>query len=371
MVSDMPEYLLTFLILLMVAAVFYVLYDRYFGKPTKTESELYVDALRDLLDGRQESAFTKLRQVVADDSNNIDAYIRLGKILRDNKKPDRALQVHQDLTLRSGLSSAQKAEILHHLYADYSALNDLDMAQAALKELITLKPRDRWAYINLLELQKKAETWDEAYDTAVMLLKIEGNKSKKPLATFKYQMGQAHYRRREHHKARVLFKEALGFDPTYVEAYLAIGDSYHQENRSEDAVNFWKKLISAVPNEGHRVIERLKKTLFDLGRYGEINSICEDILKHSPKNLEARICLAEFNEKKGDSDLAEQILVGITDDYPDELKAVIELIRIYLEKGETGKILDTVRDLENKRRKRKFRASSPIADTSLIGISNK
>ncbi|UCG62000.1 MAG: tetratricopeptide repeat protein [Candidatus Zixiibacteriota bacterium] len=367
----MPEYFFAFVILLIIAAIFYMLYDRYLNKPVKSESELYVEALRDLLDGRQESAFTKLRQVVIDDSNNIDAYIRLGQILRENRKPDRALQVHKDLTLRSGLNQDEKAEILRQLYADYLALNDLDMAQAALKELVTVKSRDRWAYTRLLEIQKKAETWDEAYDTAVMLLKIESNKSKKPLAAFKYHMGETLYKKREYHKARVLFKEALGFDPTYVPAYLSIGDSYHEEKRYEDAVNFWSKLISAVPDEGHLVIERLKRTLFDLGRYGEIHGICEDILKDSPGNLEARMCLAEFHEKKGDSDLAQQILEGVVDDYPNELKAVAELIRIYLNKSERDKIQKLVRNLEQKRQKLQFHVSSPVADTSLIGISKK
>ncbi len=367
----MPEYFFAFIILLIVAAIFYVLYDKYVNRPVKSDSELYVEALCDLLDGRQESAFTKLRQVVIDDSNNIDAYIRLGQILRENKKPDRALQVHKDLTLRSGLTPEEKAEILKQLYADYVDLNDFDMAQAALKELVTLKTRDRWAYTRLLEIQKKSEAWDEAYDTAVMLLKIEGNKSKKPLAAFKYHMGETHYRKREYHKARVLFKEALGFDPTYVPAYLAIGDSYYEEKRFEDAVNFWSKLISAVPDEGHRVIERLKKTLFDLGRYGEIHGICEDILKDSPRNLEARLCLAEFHEKKGDNDLSQQILEGVVDDYPNELKAVAELIRVYLNKGEHNKIQDLVRNIEQKRQKLQFRVSSPVADTSLIGISKK
>jgi lipopolysaccharide biosynthesis regulator YciM len=367
----MAEYFITFIILMVLAAIFYLLYDRYVNRPVKTESELYVEALRDLLDGKQESAFTKLRQVVVEDANNIDAYIRLGQILRDNKKPDRALQVHKDLTLRAGLSVDEKTEILQQLYADYLDLNDLDMAQAALKELVTLKSRDRWAYTQLLELQKKSEAWDEAYDTAVMLLKIEGNKSKKPLAAFKYHMGEALYKKREYHKARVLFKEALGFDPTFVPAYLSIGDSYYEEKRFEDAVNFWNKLISAVPNEGHRVIERLKKTLFDLGRYGEIHSICEDILSHAPRNLEARLCLAEFHEKKGDSDLAEQVLVGVVDDYPNEIKAVTELIRIYLEKGDSGKIQQLVRSVEQKRQKLQFNTASPVADTSLIGISKK
>ena len=136
-------------------------------------------------------------------------------------------------------------------------------------------------------------------------------------------------------------------------------------------MSFWNKLIATVPDEGHQVIERLKKTLFDLGRYGEINSICQAILKHSPKNLEARLCLAEFHEKKGEMDIAEEILSSIVDDYPHEIKAVVELIRIHLQKGENKKIHDLIRTIENKRQKLQFRAASKIADTSLIGITNE
>jgi tetratricopeptide (TPR) repeat protein len=156
-----------------------------------------------------------------------------------------------------------------------------------------------------------------------------------------------------------------------VASYLAIGDSYHDEKRHEDAVNFWKKLISTVPNQGHQVIERLKKTLFDLGRYGEIHSICEEILKHAPRNRDARLCLAEFHKKKGDTDVAEEILSNIVSDFPQDMKAVTELIRIYLEKNDTARIRELVGTLENKEQIQQFRSSSKIVDTSLIGITEE
>ncbi len=82
----MLEYTLQFLLLLLIVIAAYLIYERYSGKQRKADSALYVDALRDLLDGRQESAFTKLRQVVSEDAANLDAYIRLGQILRENNK---------------------------------------------------------------------------------------------------------------------------------------------------------------------------------------------------------------------------------------------------------------------------------------------
>ncbi|MCK4573655.1 MAG: tetratricopeptide repeat protein [candidate division Zixibacteria bacterium] len=364
----MAEYLFTFFVLLVISAVAYLAYEHFLRPTAKTGSELYQEALRDLLDGRQEKAFSKLRQVIAEDSGNIDAYLRLGKILRDNKKPDKALQVHKDLTLRTGLSSHEKVEVLEQLYADFFELGEFDQAQAALKELISVDPRDRRAHINLLKLQEKAGHWDEAYDSAVKILKLEGNKSKKPLAGYKFHMAEELYKKREYHKARILFKEALGLDPTCVQAYLMIGDSYLEEKRFEDAVNFFNKLIDAVPDQGHLVIERLKKTLFTLGRFGDIVDICENILKHSPKNLEARLTLAEFYDKKGDTTAAEQMLAEIVEETPENTKAVCELIRLYLARDDKKKIKELIRDIEHRREKMKSASVSKIVDTSLIGI---
>jgi lipopolysaccharide biosynthesis regulator YciM len=364
----MTEYFAVFFVLLVGAIAFYLAYERFFRGRKKPDSSFYVDALRDLLDGRSESAFTKLRQVVASDTSNIDAYLRLAQILREHNKPERALQVHKDLTLRSGLSREQKAAILHQLGADYLTLGELDTAQAAFTELISLMPQDRRAYEQLLKTHKRLLQWDEAYDVAAQVLKLEGNKSKKPLAVFRYQKGLELEKKDEHRKARGLFKEAIGLDGEFVPAYLAVGDSYIVEERFEDAVNFWNKLIVAVPSEGHQVIERLQKTLFDLGRFGDITGVCRDILKHSPRDFKVRMTLAKFYEKKGEMDLAEELMARLVEDEPENLTAIIELIRLYLDKKEPQKIKALLRDLEQDREKRRKTAAHGVVDTSLIGI---
>jgi len=354
----MVEYLLLILVLLFGALAFYFLYERYYKKAGGAEPTLYVESLRNLLDGKQEAAFTKLRQVVAEDVNNIDAYIRLGQILREHNRPDRALQVHKDLTLRFGLSRSDKGSILKELASDYMALNENTTADAALAELISLDPENHWGYIQRLKLQEKAGQWEDAYETAARILKIESNKSRKPLARYKYQFGEQLFKQREYHKARVAYKEAIGLDPTFVSPYLAVGDSYYEEERFEDAVNFWTKLIAAVPEQGHLVIDRLKNTLFDLGRFGEIVEICRSILEHSPKNVEARRALAEFSEKKGDLEAAAEALEQIVDDQPEDAKAIIELVRIYLEQNERSKLTELRRRLDRRREKAKAGAKA-------------
>ena len=362
------EYLITIVILIGLGFVAYMGWERMSTNRKRPDASLYVEALRDLLDGFKERAFGKLRQVVAEDSNNIDAYLRLGQILREHNRADRALQVHKDLTLRTGLSTSQKAQILWQLAEDYQATNDAATALEALTELTELQPNNHAAFSRLLAAQKTAGRWEEAYDTAVKLLKLESNKSKKPLAPLKFQQGKALYEKREYHKARIVFKEAIGLDPQFVPAYLAIGDSYSEEQRSEDAVNFWVKLISAVPDQGHQVIDRLARTLFDLGRYGEIVDICQNILAHAPRNVEARMTLARFYRRKGDLDAARGFLVDLVEDSPDQTIALLELIRIYLELGEHQKIEELCRRVGKRQVTPPPSGKDTVADASLMGI---
>ncbi|MEW5994711.1 MAG: tetratricopeptide repeat protein, partial [Candidatus Zixiibacteriota bacterium] len=240
--------------------------------------------------------------------------------------------------------------------------------KAAMRELVELQPQNRWAQSTLLQLLKQSGEWDEAYNTAAALVKLDAGTSKKPLAVFKYHQANELYRKKEYHKARIVFKEALGLDPTLAPAYLAIGDSYYEEDRFEDAVNFWSKLIETVPDQGHRVIDRLKKTLFDLGRFGEIAEICERILKYSPKNLEARLTLAEFHEKKDDLDTALEILTQVVEDTPGNLPAVMALVRLYLERGEHGQIENLFRMLERHHEKLQGTSPETRADVEPISI---
>lgn len=360
----MLEYLSVILILVLVAAMVYLLWERFSRTVRQPQTNtLYTEALRDLLDGREETAFTKLRQVVTEDSENLDAYLRLGRILREHGQPQRAIQVHKDLTLRRGLSREDKLAILREIAQDAQAVKDSKMAEEALNEMMSIDSGNHWAHSQMLELLEKAQRWDEAYDAAASLLRLEANKSKKPLAKFKLQAAEQLFKKREYHKARVLYKEALGLNPTLERAYLAIGDSYYEEKRFEDAVTFWTKLISAVPDKGHLVIDRLKKTFFDMGRFGDIQGICEIILEHSPKNLEARLALSQFYEKKGDLESAVELLERVVEDHPSDTFGILELVRVYQERGDNRKISQLIRNLQRRLGEQSRRA----ADQSSVG----
>ncbi len=342
----METIIVIFLLAVIALVLVYMIYGRYRREKKSTEPTLYIEGLQALLDGKEEMAFSRFREVVSEDTSNIDAYVRIGNILRKYGKADRALQVHKDLTIRHDLTVTQKVRILKALAEDFFDLEDYDSAIAALDELLTLDSQSRRAVEKLLQCHEKKQDWEAAYTAKERLLKLNGTKSKSGLAIYKFFQGERLFAEREYHKARIIFKEAINLDSGCVPAYIYMGDSYLAENRIDDAISIWKKMIKVVPDKAHLVLSRLKKTLFEVGKFGEISSICTEILEDAPKNLYARLTLAEYHNKKGEDNLALEQLNLALEHNPDSYLPIFGLARIYIESGDKKKLYDLLHRME-------------------------
>ncbi len=345
----MDSIVIAFLLAIIALIFIYIYYDRFKKEKKVKDPTIYIDALKALLDGYDDVAFSKFREVVAEDSGNVDAYVRIGDILRKYNKPDKALQVHKDLTIRHGLTPDEKKLILRSLADDFVAVKDIASAKAALKEILSLESGNRWALEKLLDIYLQIGEWEEAFEIKEKLIKQDGSKSKSGLAIYKFLQGEKLFNNKEYHKARVQFKDAISTDPNCIPAYLFIGDSYLAENREEDAVEFWRKLIKAVPEASHFVLGRLKRALFDLGKFGEIARICVEILEISPKNLGARLTLAEYHFKKGEYSVASENLTQAADDHPDSYLPILDLAKLYLTIGDKKKLGELISRLDERR----------------------
>ncbi len=350
----METLLLAVILAVVGLAVSYTFLDKYKKEKKSSEPQTYVEGLRALLEGRDELAFARFREVVADDSANVDAYIRIGNILRKYGKPDRALQIHKDLTLRHGLTKEDKIAILSALGDDFAALGDFASSITALKEIISLEPGNRPAHDRLLSVYCRLGIWDEAFEIRENLLKLNGDKSRNGLAIFRYFQAKKLYDDKKFHKARVLFKEAIGFDEKCVPAYIWIGDSYIAENRLEDAVDIWRKMLRAVPDEAHLVMGRIKKALFELGRFGEISEICRELIEVSSSNLVARLTLADYYTKKGENAMAIEHLRTAAENHPESYLPHLELAKLYLISKDTQRLRELIDRLDRNRESREY-----------------
>ena len=94
-----------------------------FKKPSnkKKIDTIYMEALNAMLLSNKRKAINLLSTLVKNDSEHISAYLQLGNLLRD-ENTDRAIKIHQMLTVRQNLDKETKIEIFKSLALDYKKI---------------------------------------------------------------------------------------------------------------------------------------------------------------------------------------------------------------------------------------------------------
>ena len=149
----------------------------------------YTTALNYLIIGEKNKALDKLREAVRLDTSNIDAYIKIGDILREQGSADRAIKIHRGLTIRRELTSGQKITILESLIKDYQAAEKYDRAIQAGQKLLEITNHDAWAQEIMLRLYEGAGDWEKAFITLKKIQKAKGQKDSQLLALYKVESG--------------------------------------------------------------------------------------------------------------------------------------------------------------------------------------
>jgi lipopolysaccharide assembly protein B len=259
----------------------------------------YVDALHLLLDGRRDEALEQLKRTVHADTENIMAYIKLGDIFRDKGYPIRASKIHRNLLLRTTLTEEQTEETLFHLILDYRAADMIDKAVEMAERLMQKNKKNIGIRRLLLELYEEKKDWDKAFFMRQGINKWIKGSDQAILALYKVNAGRDLTARGSEHQGRIRFREAMKLDRECAPAVLELGDSYVRERRLEDALKVWKDWTERAPHQAHILLDRLNDVLYSLGRYSELEPICEGIIRSKPAHPGAYFKLIDIYEKQG------------------------------------------------------------------------
>lgn len=300
----------------------------------------YKEALRHLVDGEIDLAYARLVETVRDDTSNIDAYILLGDLLRQRGNLERALKVHRDATLRTDLSPESNRVLLKSLALDYLAAGRWGAAERTLNDLDHQTRRgSTWARLRLLEVYEAQEDWGAAYELA---RDLGDHPQVGPARLARYLVEQAARLSAEghHHKARLVLKDAIKHDRGCADAYGMIGDSYAEEGRIEDAIEWWEQLVRAAPGRAAEVFKGLENHLYELGEFERMAGIYERFLEEDPGNVDATLAFAHFLQRKGQLDRAVDILNRLRPRCAEPSKVEKNLVLLYYRAGEREKALD-------------------------------
>jgi len=323
-------WLFTFLaVIVALAALYFYYYQR--SERKQPSRNAYLEALKYLAENDHRRAIEKFKEAVRTDSSNIDAYLKLGDILREEGLAYNATRIHKDLTLRGNLNEEELEKVWYSLALDYWSAKKYDKAETFFKKAFEARYRSAEAVTYLVKIY----TMQQNYKAAFEILKNSPLKSnenfRRRMALYKVLEAAESAKGRE---ARLMMREAIKTDGSCSAAYAYIGDSYLEEERLDDAINIWTEYCQKYPIKAHVLFSRLEKAWYEKGQFSKIEELYHSILKKDPENIPALMALVGFKRKKGDYDEALNLIKDVTvaEQYEELIKA--EEARIIFDKGQ-------------------------------------
>jgi len=311
----------------------------------RPEDTAYQRALNALLAGEQEQALVELADAVREDSDNVDAYIHLGNVLRERGEPERALSMHRELTVRAGQTATQQRAVREGLVLDLIALGRPAEAVAEARSLRELDRRNGTSLHLLEKAYEAAGEWERAYEARADRYRLGGERDPEALALYRAAIGETLVRADKLDEAKHHFKEALRLRRNLPAALLRLGDIYYRNGRTERALVLWRGLADTHPDLAHLVLGRLEVAYFEKGQMSEMGRAYEEILSKNPRDARTLVALARMHVKKGDLSEAQRMLNEALEVDPQSLAARLELSNVHRRRGELARALDEMEAL--------------------------
>jgi lipopolysaccharide biosynthesis regulator YciM len=314
--------------------------------------DAYTQGLSALISGNRRQALHQLKEAIQHDSENLDAYVRLGDLLRESGEVAKAIAVHRDLTVRPRLHEGDKARILESLTRDYLTAAQYEEAGQCAERLRHVDRTNRFAYRALQEVAESLRDWPRAVRVVEERTKLEGQKDKKLLARYQGYVGSEELEAGSPKEARKRFEEALKLDPDCILASLYLGDMEHQEGNTEKAIEHWQNVALPSPENGPLVFDRLERAFFEVGRFEDVMSFYRELLQRAPRetSVPALLALAEIHRRKGSLDDAESFVHEALEIEPENPRAHRHLVKLAMDRDDPGEALSRLdRLLESQR----------------------
>ena len=287
----------------------------YLKKPSdkKRADTIYMEALNAMLLSDKRKAINLLSTLVKNNSEHVSAYLQLGNLLR-YEDTERAIKIHQMLTVRQKLDKETKIEIFKSLALDYKKINQLSKSKIEAEKIFDLDKTNLWANEFLLSLAEETEDWDYAEKKARDLKKVKSFDGEVNLSKYTLQKGIMYLENNNFLDSEKLFRKAISESPEFAMPYKYLGDIKYSNRDLVKAIEYWEKYMDLSSSESHLVFDSIETALFDLGRYSEVEKFYKKVLDNNSKDLNAGLRLANVLNEKGENKAA----INLIDSFIDE-----------------------------------------------------
>lgn len=358
----MQETLVLALIGILAAIVFAMLIhnSRKENKKVFPGQDLYYAGLSAFLSGDLEKALKKFYATIQQNTENIDAYIKIGDILRNMGAAERAAKVHRDLLIRQNLNDDHKISIYHALAEDYKADKKYTLALDALDKLAALDESDSWAATFRISLYEATNDWVNATAAVETHPTLTREEQLHRTALYLTAQGLELAMVGKEHDARLRFREAMKASPSYLPPYLELVDSYMRDGRPKAALTILRQIVAFETPFPELIFGRLKQVLFELGLYGDLERYYQEFLESPSTLVVAYLGLAELYIKKGEIEKAVEACKSALSHQPECLEAHLMLAHFFLKLGQNDKASENLAQIKGQllARQNNFKCSS-------------
>ena len=331
-----PDYSLLWMFLLAALAVAAVAAFEWWRKKNARlvpQRDYYTEGLNQMLDGRLKEAVASFTEAARRAPDHIDAYLKLGSLLRQLGRPRRASHIHLDLSIRTDLPPFTLANIYRELALDLEQTASIDKALRYLDKSRSIDPSTGDDLTIRQRIFEKQRRWKEAGEVLRKFALITGKPDPVKLALYKIEEGSVLQEGEKGHDARILYKEALKIDPTSIEAILFIAASYMQEDRTGEAFEWLTRFVKESPERAQDALPLLEGLLFGLGRFDEVEIILREALEKAPANVALAHALIALKMKKGEADDALEQCERALETSPGDLSLKLRRLVLLRRKG--------------------------------------
>lgn len=298
----------------------------------------YIEGLKLLIDGRNDEAFVRLQQAIVAGTAPTDAYLRIGKMLRERGDPAKALQIHKSLTIKADLTRQERIDIFANVAEDYTALG---RPERALEAVETAMRRTGLRDAALMRIAARAcnalDRTEEAYEYLKELRKA-GALGDREVALYLVTVAEKEGEKGRTRDARKTLIRALRHDPECASALLALGRFEEKAGDMGAAIRYWRQSATLSSELAPTALRSLERALYQRGTFNEIEAVYRDVLDSRPGDEHAALALASFYRKQGRTGEALHLLEDYGYSNPGSVAGTVLLSSLYASRGDTDEL---------------------------------
>jgi len=259
----------------------------------------FYKSLNYILSNEHDKAIEEFTRMVEVDSETVEVYLGLGSLFRSKGELGRAIRIHQSIIVRPSLDKKIKIQAYFDLALDYQKAGLFDSAIETFQTVIQSDPRHLPAYRHLERIYEEEKSWEKAFDIEKQIQKLTKAKDTMVLAHLQTEKGKSCQQQGALDDAVRNYKKAIQIDPKCVDAYLHLGDYYHEQKKFTKAIEIWEGVAERTPEYAFLTYKRLESSYYELGRYEEMERIYQENIARNPGDLQTRLVLGDHYLRKG------------------------------------------------------------------------